>query len=485
MSRVELTRRRPHPLGVVVFVTMTVLIPLMRAVPGKASPAASQPVGCQPSWPVIAHHAGGQVVALPPGTPRPVACATPTGYATSESTIAVGPDNTLVYSPAQSENSLARSTAGSATWSLTRPSTEQPTAFWNTVDPDLISDRRTGWIFWSHATGPVRNEGGLPDNAGFYLAAASGFQVYSSSDGARTFRTADYSSAPTGDWEKIFVGPPPPASSGAPQPKGYPDVVYLCANSPLEVTGPGRLCYKSLDGGLTFTMAGYVSPSVGEPPDICPPLNFNTGVVDASGNTYQPATCQDHAYVVVSHDEGTSYQWHMVPGVPTGVSPGDNYLQLALDDAGNLYAMWPAGGQLFLAISRDHGLSWQPPLMVSAPGIRNATLPSLSAGATGRVAIAYYANPDAAASMLDGYITETTDALASRPLFYSGMLNDPAHPIFHDYGLSSTPRADFIGGAYDQKGLQFWAGMVKQLGPLQPNGEIETTGYVGRLNWMK
>src|SRR5207249_2158420 len=133
-----------------------------------------------------------------------------------------------------------------ASWSLAYPADAQKTSFWNTVDPDLISDRRTGRLFWSHATGPVRNESELPNGSGFYLAAASGFQVYTSTDDGRTFSTAEYSTAPTGDWEKVFAGPPP---AGAAQPSGYPDVVYLCANSPFEVTGPGRLCYKSLDGG--------------------------------------------------------------------------------------------------------------------------------------------------------------------------------------------------------------------------------------------
>src|SRR5436305_2379365 len=236
--------------------------------------------GCSRKLPVVAHRADGLVVTLPTRDVLPTACASETGYATSESSLAVSKDGTLVYSPAESENSMARSIDGGSDWSLTRPANEQPTAFWNTVDPWVIADRRTGRIFWSHATGPVRNEGELPDESGFFLAAAYGFQVYSSSDDGQTFTTADYQTAPTGDWEKVFVGPPPPAATGAAQPVGYPDVVYLCANSPLEVSGPGRLCDRSLDGGVTFSIAGYTSPTSSNPNDICPPLNFNTAVVD-------------------------------------------------------------------------------------------------------------------------------------------------------------------------------------------------------------
>jgi len=450
----------------------------------SAQPAsASTPSGCNPSWPVVAHRAGGSLVGMPAGSLLPVACATETGFATSESSIAVTKDGVLVYSPAETENSMARSLNGGASWSLTYPAEAQPTSFWNTVDPYVVADRRTGRVFWAHATGPVRNEGGLPEEAGFYLAAAYGFQVYTSKDDARTFTTADYQTAPTGDWEKVFVGPPPPASTGAPQPVGYPDIVYLCANSPLEVSGPGRLCYKSLDGGVTFTPAGFTSPTASNPADICPPLNFNTGVVDSRGTIYQPVNCEHSAYVVVSRDEGASETWIPQKDAPTGTVISGTNLQLAVDQADNLYAMWTANGLLYLAISRDHAQTWSAPLMVAAPGVQNVQRPAIAAGAAGRVALTYYASREPAAQLLSAFITQTGDALDHQPLFYSGALNDPAAPIFHDYGLSGgSPRTDFVGGAYDSPGKTFWAGVVKQLGP-SANGHVPTTGYVGTLRF--
>jgi hypothetical protein len=449
-----------------------------------ASPAAAASApGCKRTLPVVAHHAGGGPLRVPHRARLPVVCATETGYATSESTLAVTKDGALVYSPAETENSMARSLNAGASWSLTYPAQEQHTSFWNTVDPDVIADRRTGRVFWSHATGPVRNQGELPEEAGFWLAAAYGFQVYSSSDDARTFSTADYQTAPTGDWEKVFVGPPPPAASGAAQPVGYPDVVYLCANSPAEVAGPGRLCYKSLDGGATFSLAGYTSPTASNPPDTCPPLNFNSGVVDSQGTIYQPVDCEHSAYIVISHDEGASETWVPEPDAATGTATSGTNLKLAVDDADNLYAEWTAGGLLYLAISRDHAVSWSAPMMVAAPGVQNVTLPAIAAGAAGNVALTYYASAAPAAQMQTAYITQTADALDGQPLLYSGALNDPAAPIFHDYGLSTdSPRADFVGGAYDSPGRTFWAGVVKQLGPPSA-GKISTTGYVGRLRF--
>jgi hypothetical protein len=108
--------------------------------------------------------------------------------------------------------------------------------------------------------------------------------------------------------------------------------------------------------------------------------------------------------------------------------------------------------------------------------------PTLAAAATGHVGITYYGSPDPSATLLNAYITQTDDALDPQPLFYGGVINDPAHPIYHDYGLTGgSPRTDFIGGAFDPAGKSFWAGVVKQRGPVDSSRNIATTGYVGRL----
>jgi hypothetical protein len=125
-------------------------------------------------------------------------------------------------------------------------------------------------------------------------------------------------------------------------------------------------------------------------------------------------------------------------------------------------------------------------MMVAAPGVHNVQRPAFAAGASGNVGITYYASGDPSAQMLSAYITQTRDALAAQPLFYSGAINDPAHPIFHDYGLTGgSPRLDFVGGAYDSPGTAFWAGVVKQTSPpdASHNNDIPTTGYAGRLSF--
>jgi hypothetical protein len=119
--------------------------------------------------------------------------------------------------------------------------------------------------------------------------------------------------------------------------------------------------------------------------------------------------------------------------------------------------------------------------MVAAPGVQNVQLPAFAAGAPGHIGVTYYGSRDPSAPLLSAYITQSADALDPQPLFYSGAINDPAHPIFHDHGVVYSPRADFIGCAFDARGTSFWAGVVKQLGPPGAGGQIATTGYVGRL----
>jgi hypothetical protein len=83
---------------------------ILAPAPGAAAAPAGAP-GCAPELPVVAHHAGG---ALVPAS-LPTACVTETGMATSESTIGVTQHGTVVYSPAISEKSVARSLDGGET----------------------------------------------------------------------------------------------------------------------------------------------------------------------------------------------------------------------------------------------------------------------------------------------------------------------------------------------------------------------------------
>jgi hypothetical protein len=144
-----------------------------------------------------------------------------------------------------------------------------------------------------------------------------------------------------------------------------------------------------------------------------------------------------------------------------------------VDKKGNLYAAWTAFADRlpYLAISRDNALHWSTPLMIAAPGVNEAALPVLVAGAKGQVVVTYYGSKNAPvpfpALCLAGtlgssisletaslgcppyvnetwstYITETFDALDEEPLFWSATLNDPDQPTW--YGM--TPSSMRVAG---------------------------------------
>jgi hypothetical protein len=244
------------------------------------------------------------------------------------------------------------------------------------------------------------------------------------------------------------------------------------------VIGPGRACYKSLDGGRTFAATGYEFPSASAPAG-CPALAANTGVVGSDGTVYIPQSCSGGTYLAVSHDEGTSYGWRPVTGAPPASSLGA-VVQLAIDRAGTLYVLWTASDTLQLVDSRDGGRTWSHPLTISPPGLHAVTLSALAAGPRGEVGVVYYARGSSSGQKLSAYISQTGNVLAPRPLIYTGAVNDPARPIFENYGDADSPRADFVGATYDAKG-NFWGGVVKQLGPPNASNVIPTSGYLGHL----
>ncbi|MCU1599474.1 MAG: hypothetical protein JWO22_183, partial [Frankiales bacterium] len=423
---------------------------------------------------VVAHTAGRHVVR----TALPWVCAASTGYATSETTLAVTPRGTVVMSPAQTENTSARSTDGGRTWSLTAPAAEQYTSLWNTVDPSMTVDPRTGRLYLVHATGPTRttpvlvDESPLPGVVSTSAAAAAGFQVYSSADEGRSWTTTDMQLAPMGDWEKVFVGP---ARSG------HGSTVYVCGNSPFEVSGPGRICYRSHDDGRSFTPAGYVFPSATEPRS-CPALAADNGSVGPDGTVYQPVTCSDGSYVAVSTDEGSSYTWHAVPGTAgTGLGITGTGFQAVADAGGTVWAAWPDGDRLLLSRSRDQGRTWSLLGDVAAPGSHAIGLPHLVGGPAGDVGLVYYAAARSGQSASTPWITETHQGNAAHPVFVSGALSDPGRPVFTNYGLAGpSPRADYVGGCFDRRG-RLWAAVVRHTSAPRSDGTIGTLGLVGHL----
>ena len=62
---------------------------------------------------------------------------------------------------------------------------------------------------------------------------------------------------------------------------------------------------------------------------------------------------------------------------------------------------------------------------------------------TGQIAISYLANPDGS-SLLDGWLSETDDALAPSPLWWAAPLNDPTAPLINSTDPTSFGNRLFV-----------------------------------------
>jgi len=141
-----------------------------------------------------------------------------------------------------------------------------------------------------------------------------------------------------------------------------------------------------------------------------------------------------------------------------GQRTGGNFPSLAIDRAGNLYAVWeqaPYDGTfagdttLWYAYSTNEGASWSAPVQIPTPGLANNVFAWAAAGDDGRVDIAWYGTaghvdraggpqgcvngnggPDTVGGPWSLYFTHTLNAHAKTVTFAAPILASE-HPIRH------------------------------------------------------
>jgi hypothetical protein len=97
--------------------------------------------------------------------------------------------------------------------------------------------------------------------------------------------------------------------------------------------------------------------------------------------------------VAVSTDGGKTFADHVAysnPGVT--VDYQNQFPNIAVDKAGNVYAVYSDDKAVFYSFSSDHGRTWQGPFQVSKSG-ETAIFPWTTAGDGGKIDVVYYKTP--------------------------------------------------------------------------------------------
>jgi len=211
------------------------------------------------------------------------------------------------------------------------------------------------------------------------------------------------------------------------------------------------------------------------------------GAAGPDGDLYFPLDMCGDLGIAISRDEGGTWQRKMI----ARTSIRDLYTtSVATDSAGDVYIAWLAStraagpgvsgrGLPFLIFSRDHGRTWSKPMMVGAPGVHQALHVAVTAARAVRVAISYLGSrSDAADAAFSGYITESFDVLAGRPVFWSAAVNKPSKPLYPGAHTETFgARLFFIADAFSLDGTP-WAAFHCLDEPSCPSGRIGVAAWL-------
>ena len=262
-------------------------------------------------------------------------------------------------------------------------STSPAKATWKDVTPaqqSLVNEDAI--LFTDHETGRTLAEGLL-------VAGANG--SYTDDDGATWQQTQGFPEPHGPDHETVGAGPyanpkPPTASAD-----GYPNAWYYCSQN--IVTLSGAFCGRSDTGGKTWNPS---SPLLGTAFSPCGSIHGHVKVAP-DGSVYVPQNdCtrqdgEDGQGMAVSRDNGSSWTYSVVPDSKAEPSAAGSDPSIGIGAGNTVYFGYEDGsGSPKIAVSHDHGTTWDRSVDVGAPlGIRNTKFPEVVAGDDDRAAYAW------------------------------------------------------------------------------------------------
>jgi hypothetical protein len=418
---------------------------------GAATAPGAEKVGCVSSRPAVAHTSG--ATAVRGRATGPIPCATTVGPTNEVAMVGVASSGAVFYAPL-----IGPPMPGTDGWSPPCPSNEllaRSTNLgksWTQLDP--VGPRTSGCAPAQLTVDPQTSRLWIPSTLG--TSGVCGAHIVWSDDDGKTWVQGGDTPCPGQGGQRLLEGPAPKSGT---RPVGYPHVVYYCANLTDGLASQSLECYKSLDGGKTFS-AVFADPNGGgghpDPPlpAGCDKQTSRPGVVSARGVLVFPTIVCGALGAAISRDEGAT--WQFVSGIASGVEdmmPTSS----AVDRAGNVYfAYRGTGGLPYLVTSVDDGAHWGTPLMVAPPGVTSIQRVAVGARKRGAVVLAYLGSSDG--TNFNGYMTESVDALSARPRFWTATVNDPSQPLVNAANPTTvTDRFFYLSAVIGPDGTP-WAG---------------------------
>ncbi len=168
-------------------------------------------------------------------------------------------------------------------------------------------------------------------------------------------------------------------------------------------------------------------------------------------------TCKYHAvWMAVSTDGGRTFtDYPVYVGSSDKVGYNHQFPNVAVDRAGNVYALFSDDHDLFYSFSTDRGRTWSPPVRVNQRPARTAIFPWAAAGDAGKLDVVYYAtsyydrtsSPDTYPASAVWYAYFAQNLRATRP--HSQFNQVRATPVVHlgavcESGIGCTGNRDLF-----------------------------------------
>jgi len=216
---------------------------------------------------------------------------------------------------------------------------------------------------------------------------------------------------------------------------------------------------KSLDGGESWAESGGFDITLSSAK--CPANEYilmGSSTVTPDGTLYIAGRRCKAVGLATSKDEGKTWSVVNIPNTKLitgsttiGIAGNPNNVltqPITSDAQGNLYVLYADDKDLLrLTTSRDKGITWSQPVVISAPSITHAHLSSLAVKAPGQIAIAYYGTEDTQGTPTkhNAYIAESSNVFSLQPVFKSQQLNAASSSLFAK-GFDANYVGMFLGG---------------------------------------